>query len=243
MMKRVVAAIGLLLALCASANAENFVGIIDGLQENPIVVTPGSGLGTATYDAGTQMLSVDVNFSGLTGTTTNAHIHCCANALTGATSDTNAGIAIHFVPTGFPLGVTSGSYSNTFDLSLAASFDAGYLTASGGTAALARDRLLNAMRFGVANDPLPGNSSIAYFNIHTSFRPGGEIRGNIIPFVPEPSTGLLVAIGMAAVALRRRGHWWTHSIGEHACWRARRSFFYALDRAGGCCALRRRPEL
>jgi hypothetical protein len=117
---------------------------------------------------------------------------------------TNSGIAIHFVPNGFPLGVTSGSFSHTYDLSLASSFDAGFLAASGGTATLARDRLLNAMRVGVANDPLPGDSSIAYFNIHTSFRPGGEIRGNIIPGIPEPASALLLLCGMMfGVAARR----------------------------------------
>jgi hypothetical protein len=118
---------------------------------------------------------------------------------------TNAGIAIHFVPNGFPLGVTSGSFSHTYDLSVASSFDPGYLAASGGTADLARDRLLNAMRVGVANDPLPGDSSIAYFNIHTSFRPGGEIRGNIVPGIPEPSAFLLLLVGLVPAAFARRG--------------------------------------
>jgi hypothetical protein len=61
------------------------------------------------------------------------------------------------------------------------------------------------MRVGVANDPLPGDSSIAYFNIHTSFRPGGEIRGNIVPGIPEPSAILLLLSGLAPVAFARRG--------------------------------------
>jgi hypothetical protein len=43
----------------------------------------------------------------------------------------------------------------------------------------------------------------AYFNIHTTFRPGGEIRGFL---VPEPGImGLLgLALGAAFVATRRR---------------------------------------
>ena len=178
--------------------AENFAAILDGLQENPVVATPGSGTGTASYDSTTQMLSVNVSFSGLIGTTSNAHIHCCATDLS-----TNSGVALHFVPQGFPIGVTSGNFSHTFDLSMASTYDAGYLTASGGTAAQARDRLLNAMRFGVANSPLPGDSSIAYFNIHTSFRAGGEIRGNISP-IPEPSTACLLLGGLAMLGLTLR---------------------------------------
>ena len=194
------ASVLIVLGLCTSANAEIFVGLLDGLQENPAVVTPGTGTGSAIYNPHTQELAVDVNFSGLVGTTTNSHIHCCATDLS-----TNAGIAIHFVPNGFPLGVTSGSFSHTYDLSLASSFDAAYLAASGGTADLARNRLLNAMRVGVANAPLPGDSSIAYFNIHTSFRGGGEIRGNIIPGIPEPSAILLALSGLLPVAFARRG--------------------------------------
>jgi hypothetical protein len=197
---RILIAIALGLFLCASANAEIFDGLLDGLQENPPVPTPGTGTGSAIYNPNTNELAVDVSFSGLVAGTTNAHIHCCATSL-----GTNAGVAIHFVPHGFPLGVTSGSFSHTYDLSLTSSYDAGYLAASGGTAALARDRLLNAMRVGVANDPLPGDSSIAYFNIHTTFRPGGEIRGNIIPGIPEPSSAILLLSGLAIVARARRG--------------------------------------
>jgi hypothetical protein len=192
---RIIVAVGLCLLLGASAHAQNhFLGLLNGAQENPPVATTGSGTGTAFYNPNTMELSVDVNFSNLIAGTTNAHIHCCSTSV-----GTNAGVAIHFVPNGFPLGVTSGSFSHTYDLSLASSFDAGDLAASGGTAQLARDRLLAAMRTGVAN-----NSNVAYFNIHTSFRPGGEIRGNIIPTIPEPASALLLLSGMVAVAFVRR---------------------------------------
>lgn len=45
-------------------------------------------------------------------------------------------------------------------------------------------------------------SGMTYINLHTTFKPTGEIRGQI---VPEPSTMALLAIGSALVARRRRG--------------------------------------
>lgn len=194
-------AICLTLLLCASARAEEkFIGLLNGLQENPPVATPGTGIGTAVYDATAQTLSISMTYSGLIAGTTDAHIHCCATSL-----GTNAGVAIGFTGAGgFITGSTSGTYNHVFDLSQVSTYGGGYFTASGGTVAQARDRLLNAMRIGVEEDSLPGDSSIAYFNIHTSFRPGGEIRGNIIPFVPEPTSALLLLSGLAIMAGSRR---------------------------------------
>jgi hypothetical protein len=45
---------------------------------------------------------------------------------------------------------------------------------------------------------------LAYVNIHSAFRPGGEIRGQILP-VPEPTTAALLTTGAAVLLRRRRG--------------------------------------
>ncbi len=44
-----------------------------------------------------------------------------------------------------------------------------------------------------------------YVNVHSTFAPGGEVRGQILATaVPEPTTMAVVALGLAALAKRRR---------------------------------------
>ena len=46
-------------------------------------------------------------------------------------------------------------------------------------------------------------NGLYYVNIHSTFAPGGEIRGQIL-LVPEPSTAALLGLGMGLLAVRRR---------------------------------------
>jgi len=173
----------------ATANAQFYVANLDGLTESPPNASPGTGFAQVTLDLALHTLQIDVTFSGLMGTTTAAHIHApTLSPLTG-----NAGVATqtpYFV--GFPIGVTSGSYSHIFDTLDAATYNSAYVTASGGTAALAEAALAQALADGKA-----------YFNIHTDAFPGGEIRGFLV--VPEPTTvGLIVIGGMTALLAARK---------------------------------------
>ena len=147
-------------------------------------------------------LKVDVTFSGLLCNTTASHIHCCVSP--SAVTPT-AGVATT-TPTfaGFPLGVTSGSYLNTLNLTLATSFNPSYITANGGTPASAEV----ALALGLA----AGNS---YLNIHSNVFPGGEIRGFLVP-VPEPATLSLLGLGPSGLATLRKRRPLTQSRGEQA---------------------------
>lgn len=176
------------LAPVAWAAPIRFDAVLSGAAENPPVVSPGFGTATVILDPVAHTMRVIVSFSDLVGTTTVAHVHCCT------APPNNVGVATQ-TPTflGFPAGVTAGTYDSTFDTTLASTFNASFLTNNGGTPAGAEAALLAGL--------LAGN---AYFNLHTSFRPGGEIRGFLVQRVPEPSTILLVGVGMLVLTLASR---------------------------------------
>lgn len=181
----------LLTMMAAQADATIiYLANLNGSTENPSNNSLGTGLAMVEYDSALHTLSVDVNFSGLAGNTTAAHIHCCI------ASPSNIGVATT-VPNfpGFPIGVTSGSYSSVFDLTQASSFNSSFITGNSGTVAGAE----SALAAGLAAEH-------AYFNIHTQAFPGGEIRGFLVAQVPEPETYamLLAGLGMIGFMARRR---------------------------------------
>jgi hypothetical protein len=146
-------------------------------------VSGATGTGSAKvkiFEASNQM-KVNIDFSGLSGDTTVAHIH-------GPTTTAGTGTAGVMTPTptfpGFPAGVKSGSYEQTFDLLSTSTYRAGFITANGGTAVGARDAFLAALLDGKA-----------YLNVHSQTFPGGEIRGF---FAPSPVPGPLPLLGAGA---------------------------------------------
>ncbi len=182
--------IAVLGALSTQAAVFQYGVTLDGPSEFPANASPGTGSATVTYDDAAHSLSINLLFSGLTGTTTASHIHAATTvALTGTT-----GVATT-TPTfaGFPLGVTSGTYVSTLDLTQASSYNPAYITGNGGTASTAEVALASAMAAGKS-----------YLNIHTTTFNGGEIRGFLVA-VPEPTeTCAAVGAALGAFALYRR---------------------------------------
>jgi hypothetical protein len=149
----------------------------------------GSGTGSAIYNDVTHSFQMSANFSGLSGTVSQTHFH-------GATTTPgvgNAGIMVGNTSLpGFPLGGTSGNYSQTIDLSQSSVYSVAFFTSVpiGSSVANAEAAFITAL-----------NQGRSYWNIHSSTFPGGEIRA-WATLVPEPSSLALVGIGVAFIARR-----------------------------------------
>jgi hypothetical protein len=180
-----------LLSLGGTAQATVYVADLLGSNEVPPNASPATGFATVSINQAIDTMLIEVSFADLIGTTAASHIHCCT-----VVPDTGTAGVATVVPSfpGFPTGVTSGTYSHTFDLLDVASYNPTFVTAHGGTAAGAEAFLIAGL-----------NSGSAYFNIHSTFAPGGEIRG-FLHTVPEPATWALMILGfgLTGAALRRR---------------------------------------
>jgi len=194
-MKKLLSALAatVLFAHASVAGTIVYTANLTGSGENPSNASPGTGEAIVTIDTIAQTMEVNVVFSGLVGTTTASHIHCCE-----ATPNANVNVGVATATptfTSFPLGVTSGTYDHLFDLTLASTYNPAFVsspTGGNGSVATAESVLLA----GIANQE-------TYLNIHTSTFAGGEIRGILTP-TPEPSALFLAGTALLAVGVFRK---------------------------------------
>ncbi len=181
-----------LFTLSLAAAPIGFMTTFSGAAEEPPNASAGTGSALVMIDPIAHTMSISASFFGLLGTTTAAHIH-----VINGPGDSNTGDTVGPVATttpsfaGFPLGVSSGSYSDLLDMTSTTSYRPQFIVDSGGTTATAEAAIFAAIMEGRA-----------YFNIHSSVFPGGEIRGFLEP-VPEASTMLLAGIGLIGLGLIR----------------------------------------
>ena len=186
----------------AHAIPMTFVANLTQANEVPPTGSPATGLATVILDPTAQTIQINATFSGLTSNDVMAHIHCCLAS--PFLSGVNVGVATT-VPAfpGFPLGVTSGTYSSdVFDLTQPLIYNTtpvtGFVALQGGI-----PQAEAALIAGIQNGE-------TYFNIHTTMFPGGEerdfLRAFLVP-VPAPEPASLVLLGSALLGLsltRRR---------------------------------------
>jgi len=156
-------------APAALAHHFRYTAYLTGTAESPANPSPALGHVVLTIDFDENVLEVDATFDELLGNVTQAHIHASTAAVGAGIAD-----AATMVPSfdAFPTGVTSGDYAHEFDLALASTYNPDFITSSGGSISTAYNALAAAL-----------NGGKAYFDIHTSAYPDGEIRG-FLSYVP-----------------------------------------------------------
>jgi hypothetical protein len=146
----------------ASATMFHFTASLDASQEVPANPSTATGTATVTFDDTTNLLSWTISYSGLTGTSTDAHFHG------PAAPGVNAGVRV-------PIPHTDGLTADTLI----------------GSAVIS-----NAFATELF-------AELWYINIHSTFRTGGEIRGQVLA-VPAPASAALLALGVGGLALAGR---------------------------------------
>src|SRR4051812_32466748 len=68
---------GLLIGRAAVADPFVFNAFLSGPNESPANASPGIGSATVIFDTVANTMRIEADFTGLLGTTTASHIHCC----------------------------------------------------------------------------------------------------------------------------------------------------------------------
>ena len=188
------------LAICASAPSRAAVIVFDGnLVADEVVPTGGStstatGFATVTVDTSLFTITTDLSFEGLTGPADRAHLH---NGPEGQRTDFTfehevLGLDDTSPARTIPCPWSTGGYANCV-AATATIHDVLQLSAGDGYGFADFNSLLDAFE-----------QDGVFIDVHTQMFPGGEIRGQLMPSVPEPSTLALLCLGVLVLGIARR---------------------------------------
>ena len=155
---------------------------------------PGGGFGSGLVELDLDLVQmrVQLNFNNLSSNTTGAFLFA------NPKPNQPAQAALPSF-TGFPTGVTSGTYTRTFDLTVAQTYDGAFLAAADTGLGQTVVDALKALHDSAEDET-------AFIRITTASFPGGAISGHLSA-VPEPSSLALVGIlgsGFALFQMRKR---------------------------------------
>lgn len=179
------ALLGIVLAAVPVSAGPIYSTYLSGANEVPPNSSTATGFSNAIL-APNDVVYFDFMFTGLSSPPTALNFNCCGPA------GVNEPIALSF--SSLHMGATSGDLFGSVDLTDEASYSTAFLTANGGTAALAEAAFLAGLDAGQA-----------YANIPTTNFPGGEIRGQLAN-LPEPAPAFLIGGVLTALSflLRRK---------------------------------------
>lgn len=208
---KIAVAAALAAPFAAQATLYTFNATLSGANENPAVVSSGSGIASLQYDdKGTAGNLLDDTFTvavagfNLSSEITGYHIHAAAN------TTQNAPVRVNFENSAlFTANIFGAANNNIIIGGLVAVNDP--LLAPGVV-----DGMIPVTNPTATNPGYPSmsflsalQSHLAYVNLHTVNNSGGEIRGQLfqVAAIPEPETYALMLAGLGLVgwvASRRR---------------------------------------
>ena len=187
-------------AMLAVSPAHALVLVFTGQLDAAQVVAGGGSTSTATglavvsIDTTLFTITTDLSWSGLSGPTDRAHLH---NAPEGQVTD----FSFEHEVLGFTDGVPPRTLTCPWD-------DGIYLTCAPPSGTVHDVLQLSAgdgYGFPDFNSMVTGfMQEGVYLDMHTQLYPTGEIRGQLMPAVPEPSTAILFCLGLCGMAAMRR---------------------------------------
>lgn len=157
-------------AQTALAHHFRYTADLTGSTVSPPTGSTALGHVVVIIDEDLHTMQILTEFNGLAGAVTGAHLHGPTDEVFDGTADA---ITPSPAPAGFPTGGTSGNYlSSLFDLESASSFDPAFVAAHGPLSTDPMQAMFEALDDGKA-----------YFDIHTTAFPNGEVRGFVV-YVP-----------------------------------------------------------